>query len=125
MKQLAQFAMIRALFAMLTLVIVSLIVFTLMELVPGDCAERYLAFKNTQGSGISVQDIENERSVGRCGSSTPFKVNSATAASCVLISHSFLAPNSGCRLVYAWRHWRLPMPSLFPSASSPPPAAAR
>ena len=48
-------------FAMLTLVIVSLIVFMLMELVPGDCAERYLAFKNTQGSGISIEDIENER----------------------------------------------------------------
>ena len=48
MRQLAQFALIRALFATLTLVIVSLIVFTLMELVPGDCAERYLAFKNTQ-----------------------------------------------------------------------------
>ena len=70
MKQLAQFALIRALFAMLTLVIVSLIVFTLMELVPGDCAERYLAFKNTQGSGISVQDIENERI--RLGLDKPF-----------------------------------------------------
>jgi len=70
MRQLAQFAMIRALFAMLTLVIVSLIVFTLMELVPGDCAERYLAFKNTQGSGISVEDIENERI--RLGLDKPF-----------------------------------------------------
>ena len=70
MRQLAQFALIRALFAMLTLVIVSLIVFTLMELVPGDCAERYLAFKNTQGSGISVQDIENERI--RLGLDKPF-----------------------------------------------------
>ena len=44
--------------AVITLLIVSLIVFTLMELVPGTCAERYLAFKNTQGSGISVEDIE-------------------------------------------------------------------
>ena len=70
MRQLAQFALIRAMFAMLTLVIVSLIVFTLMELVPGDCAERYLAFKNTQGSGISVQDIENERI--RLGLDKPF-----------------------------------------------------
>jgi len=70
MKQLAQFAMIRAMFAMLTLVIVSLIVFSLMELVPGDCAERYLAFKNTQGSGISVEDIENERR--RLGLDKPF-----------------------------------------------------
>ncbi|HHG89192.1 MAG TPA: ABC transporter permease, partial [Devosia sp.] len=39
----------------------SFIVFTLMEFVPGDCAERYLAFKNTQGSGISIADIEAER----------------------------------------------------------------
>ena len=70
MRQLAQFALIRAIFAMLTLVIVSLIVFTLMELVPGDCAERYLAFKNTQGSGISVEDIENERR--RLGLDRPF-----------------------------------------------------
>ncbi len=70
MRQLTQFALIRALLAMLTLVIVSLIVFTLMELVPGDCAERYLAFKNTQGSGISVEDIENERI--RLGLDKPF-----------------------------------------------------
>ncbi len=70
MRQLAQFALIRAIFAMLTLVIVSLIVFSLMELVPGDCAERYLAFKNTQGSGISVEDIENERR--RLGLDRPF-----------------------------------------------------
>ncbi len=47
--------------AVITLVMVSFIVFSLMELVPGDCAERYLAFKNTQGSGISVADIEVER----------------------------------------------------------------
>ncbi len=30
-------------------------------LVPGDCAERYLAFKNTQGAQISVADIDVER----------------------------------------------------------------
>jgi peptide/nickel transport system permease protein len=41
-----------------------------MELVPGDCAERYLAFKNTQGSGISVEDIESERR--RLGLDKPF-----------------------------------------------------
>ena len=50
--------MTRAVMAVFTLFIVSLIVFTLMELVPGTCAERYLAFKNTQGSGITVEDIE-------------------------------------------------------------------
>ena len=37
---------------------------------PGDCAERYLAFKNTQGSGISVADIELERQ--RLGLDKPF-----------------------------------------------------
>ena len=56
-----RFVFIRAVLAVITLVIVSFIVFSLMELVPGDCAERYLAFKNTQGSGISVADIEAER----------------------------------------------------------------
>lgn len=61
MYQFARFALIRALLAVLTLVLVSFIVFTLMEFVPGDCAERYLAFKNTQGSGISIADIEAER----------------------------------------------------------------
>ncbi|MGJ8584432.1 MAG: ABC transporter permease [Marinosulfonomonas sp.] len=61
MLQFARFVVIRAILAILTLVLVSFIVFTLMEMVPGDCAERYLAFKNTQGSGISVADIEAER----------------------------------------------------------------
>ena len=51
----------RAAMAAFTLVLVSFIVFTLMELVPGDCAERYVAFKNTQGASISVADIEAER----------------------------------------------------------------
>jgi peptide/nickel transport system permease protein len=32
-----------------------------MEFVPGDCAERYVAFKNTQGSNITIADIEAER----------------------------------------------------------------
>ena len=45
-----QFAATRAALAVITLIMVSFIVFSLMELVPGDCAERYLAFKNTQGS---------------------------------------------------------------------------
>lgn len=70
MLQFGRFVMTRAVMAMITLVIVSLVVFTLMELVPGDCAERYLAFKNTQGSGISLEDIENERA--RLGLDRPF-----------------------------------------------------
>ena len=70
MLQFARFVMIRAMMAVTTLIIVSLVVFSLMELVPGDCAERYLAFKNTQGSGISVEDIEIERQ--RLGLDRPF-----------------------------------------------------
>jgi peptide/nickel transport system permease protein len=61
MLQFARFAVVRAVLAFATLVMVSFIVFSLMELVPGDCAERYLAFKNTQGSGITVADIQTER----------------------------------------------------------------
>lgn len=70
MLNFARFVVTRAALAMITLIIVSLVVFSLMELVPGDCAERYLAFKNTQGSGISVADIENERI--RLGLDRPF-----------------------------------------------------
>jgi len=55
-----QFTLIRAGMALFTLFMVSLIVFTLMELVPGNCAERYLAFKNTQGASITVEDIAAE-----------------------------------------------------------------
>ena len=72
MLQFLQFATIRAGMAVFTLLLVSLIVFTLMELVPGTCAERYLAFKNTQGSGISIEDIEAEER--RLGLDRPFLV---------------------------------------------------
>ncbi|MFV2001429.1 MAG: ABC transporter permease [Paracoccaceae bacterium] len=61
MIQFLRFAAIRFILAIITLIVVSFIVFSLMELVPGDCAERYLAFKNTQGSGISIADIDAER----------------------------------------------------------------
>ena len=70
MLNFARFVVTRAFMALATLIIVSLVVFSLMELVPGDCAERYLAFKNTQGSGISVADIEAERQ--RLGLDQPF-----------------------------------------------------
>jgi len=61
MLQFSKFVAIRASLAILTLILVSFIVFTLMELVPGDCAERYVAFKNSQGAVISIADIEAER----------------------------------------------------------------
>ena len=67
-----QFAATRAALAVVTLIMVSFIVFSLMELVPGDCAERYLAFKNTQGNQISVADIEAERR--RLGLDRPYLV---------------------------------------------------
>ena len=70
MLQFARFAFIRAAMAVFTLLLVSLIVFTLMEMVPGDCAERYLAFKNTQGEQITVEDIQAERV--RLGLDKPF-----------------------------------------------------
>ena len=72
MLQFLQFATVRAAMALFTLLMVSLIVFTLMELVPGTCAERYLAFKNTQGSGISVEDIAAEER--RLGLDRPFLI---------------------------------------------------
>ena len=72
MLQFGRFVVTRAVMAMITLIIVSFVVFTLMELVPGDCAERYLAFKNTQGSGITVADIHAERI--RLGLDRPYLV---------------------------------------------------
>lgn len=72
MAQFARFAATRAFLALFTLLMVSLIVFTLMELVPGTCAERYLAFKNTQGSSISIADIEAEER--RLGLDRPFLI---------------------------------------------------
>ncbi len=76
MLQFARFAAIRAGLAIITLVMVSFIVFTLMEFVPGDCAERYLAFKNTQGAGISIADIEAERV--RLGLDKPYLIRWVT-----------------------------------------------
>ena len=70
MLNFVRFVLARGVLALVTLLIVSLVVFSLMELVPGDCAERYLAFKNTQGSNISIEDIENERR--RLGLDRPF-----------------------------------------------------
>lgn len=71
MLQFGKFVLTRAVMALITLIIVSLVVFSLMELVPGDCAERYLAFKNTQGSSIQIaNELEAERV--RLGLDRPF-----------------------------------------------------
>lgn len=57
--------------AVITLFMVSFIVFGLMELVPGNCAERYVAYKNTQGrTTISEDDIRAEEI--RMGLDKPF-----------------------------------------------------
>ena len=76
MLQFARFTLVRAVMAFVTLLFVSLIVFSLMELVPGDCAERYLAFKNTQGLQITTEDIDAERA--RLGLDRPFIVRWTT-----------------------------------------------
>ena len=65
-----QFTLTRAGLSIVTLLLVCFIVFSLMELVPGTCAERYLAFKNTQGSQITYEDIEKEKI--RLGLDKPF-----------------------------------------------------
>ncbi|MEL6104245.1 MAG: ABC transporter permease, partial [Pseudomonadota bacterium] len=70
MANFLRFVGMRAVFAVITLLIVSFLVFGLMELVPGDCAERYLAYKNTQGQNLTREDIDAERV--RLGLDQPF-----------------------------------------------------
>ncbi len=72
MYKFLQFVLTRAGLSVVTLVIVSFIVFSMMELVPGNCAERYIAFKNTQGQNITVEDIRAEER--RLGLDRPFLV---------------------------------------------------
>ena len=66
----ARFIAIRAGMALVTLLLVSFIVFSLMELVPGNCAERYIAYKTTQGQIITDEDIRAEEI--RMGLDRPF-----------------------------------------------------
>ena len=87
MMQFAKFAIMRAAMALFTLFLVSFIVFSLMEMVPGDCAERYLAFKDTQGGGISIADIEAERV--RLGLDKPFILRWTSWLGNVLIHGEF------------------------------------
>ena len=76
MLKFLQFTMVRAFMSMFTLLSVSLIVFSLMELVPGNCAERYIAFKNTQGQLITIEDIQAEER--RLGLDKPFVIRWGT-----------------------------------------------
>jgi len=73
--------------AIVTLLLVSFIVFSLMEMVPGNCAERYLAYKNTQGQGITVEDIEAEEK--RLGLDRPFLVRWASWIGNVFVRGDF------------------------------------
>ena len=82
-----QFALMRAVMSVFTLLLVSLIVFSLMELVPGNCAERYIAFKNTQGQVITIEDIQAEER--RLGLDKPFVVRAGTWAGNVFFKGEF------------------------------------
>ena len=82
-----QFIITRAFLAIITLLAVSFIIFALMELVPANCAERYLAFKNTQGSNITIEDIEAEER--RLGLDRPFLVRWSTWVSNIVIKRDF------------------------------------
>lgn len=76
MADFIRFTTYRAVMALLTLFAVSLIVFSLMELVPGNCAERYLAYKNTQGGQITLADLAAEER--RLGLDRPFLIRWGT-----------------------------------------------
>ena len=87
MVKFLQFALMRAVMSVFTLLLVSLIVFSLMELVPGNCAERYIAFKNTQGQVITIEDIQAEER--RLGLDKPFVVRAGTWAGNVFFKGEF------------------------------------
>ncbi|MDH5355390.1 MAG: ABC transporter permease [Gammaproteobacteria bacterium] len=87
MLKFLQFTLTRFLLSLFTLLTVSLIVFSLMELVPGNCAERYLAFKNTQGQSITVEDIAAEER--RLGLDKPFPIRWGTWVGNVFLKGEF------------------------------------
>lgn len=73
MAQMLRFIAVRFGTAMVTLFMVSFIVFALMELVPGNCAQRYVAYKSSQGGGaITAADVRAEEE--RMGLDRPFLV---------------------------------------------------
>ena len=87
MVKFLQFALMRAVMSVFTLLLVSLIVFSLMELVPGNCAERYIAFKNTQGQVITIEDIQAEER--RLGLDKPFVVRAGVWVGNVFLKGEF------------------------------------
>jgi len=60
-SQLYNYILQRYLIALFTLLLVSAIVFSLMEVLPGDCAEKIIAYKNTQGETITEAQLAAER----------------------------------------------------------------
>lgn len=60
-SQLFRYIFNRYLLALGTLMLVSAVVFSLMEVLPGDCAEKMIAYKNTQGEVITQAQIDAER----------------------------------------------------------------
>ena len=81
-----------------------------MELVPGNCAERYLSFKQSSGQNITYQDIEAEER--RLGLDRPFLIRYSSwvinafqgdfGTSCIMrvdISN-LLIPSLACLLAY-------------------------
>lgn len=72
MLRLLQFIGVRLILALITLILVSFGVFGLMELVPGNCAQRYVAYKTTQGQRITPEAIKAEEE--RMGLNRPFLV---------------------------------------------------
>ena len=87
MSQFGRFVGMRFVMAIITLLMISFIVFSLMELVPANCAERYLAFKNSQGQQISVSDIRAEEI--RMGLDKPYIVRWVNWVSDVFIRGDF------------------------------------
>lgn len=72
MSAFAKFIATRFGVALVTMLLVSFLVFTLMEMVPGNCAERFLAYKGTQSIKITAEDIRAEEI--RMGLDKPYVV---------------------------------------------------
>ena len=70
--ELARFVYARFLVTIAMLVALSFIVFGLMEMVPGNCAERYIAYKVTAGQVFTAEDVRAEEI--RMGLDRPFLV---------------------------------------------------
>jgi len=100
MLQFLRFVAVRAALAVFTLTVVSFIVFSLMELVPGNCAERYIAYKNTQGSIVTQADINAE--IVRMGLDKPYVIRWVNWVSGVFIRGDF---GDSCL-------WRVPVTQL-------------